>query len=185
MRKTMDRNLLQNLDHDQKGASLIEMLVAIAISVMVLGIITTSLTQFLLSTRWGNDSLLVSSDLQIASIWLGRDVPEAADFIHGTDPEYGTLSWKDENEVVHKYTYSYDSTEKDLIREYYQEYYQNEDLVSTLISTLSAARRIDKWEDVVFAPEEPFTGHLLTVFITSTSGDVSETVELNLALRTH
>ncbi|MDZ7843609.1 MAG: prepilin-type N-terminal cleavage/methylation domain-containing protein [Anaerolineales bacterium] len=169
----MDRKLLQNLDHDQKGASLIEMLVAISISVMVLGIITTSLTQFMLASRWGNDSLLVSSDLQIASIWLGRDALEAADFIPGTGTEYGTLSWEDQNQVEHQNTYSYDPAENDLIREYYQD--------GTLISTLSAARRIAAQGDVVFS----LTDHLLTVTITSTSGDVSETAELNLALRTH
>ena len=108
---------LDDFHQGQKGTSLVEMLVVIAISTMVIGIITTSLVQFLLVTNWGNDKLLVTSDLQVAALWLGRDVPEASTFTPDPDSnQYGTFSWLDENGVLHEYTYSYDPSSGDLIR---------------------------------------------------------------------
>ncbi len=68
---------------NEKGASLVEMLVAMAISVMVFGVITTALVQFMLVTRWGNSQLQISNDIQIASIWLGRDALESSSFTQG------------------------------------------------------------------------------------------------------
>ena len=157
----------------EKGASLVEMLIAVAISVIVIGVITTAVVQFMLVSRWGNDQLLVSSDLQVASIWLGRDALEAASFTpDNTDVnKYGTLSWQDRNLALHQYRYYYDPTEGDLRREYL--------IDGTSQTTLSAARRIAAPGDVTFN----LSGKLLTVSLTSTSGDVSETIELQLALR--
>ena len=165
---------LDDFHQGQKGSSLAEMLVVIAISTMVIGIITTSLVQFLLVTNWGNDQLLVTSDLQVAGLWLGRDIPESSSFTPDTiDPnQYGTFSWLDENGVLHEYTYSYDPSSGDLIREYLQD--------GSTQTILGAARNIAEAGDVNFSP----SGDLVTVEITSTSGDVSKTIELNLAMRT-
>jgi len=165
---------LDDFHQGQKGTSLVEMLVVIAISTMVIGIITTSLVQFLLVTNWGNDQLLVTSDLQVAGLWLGRDIPESSTFTPDTvDPNrYGTFSWLDETGVLHEYTYSYDPSSGDLIREYLQD--------GSTQTTLGVARNIAEAGDVNFSP----SGDLVTVEITSTSGDVNKTIELNLAMRT-
>lgn len=164
---------LDEIHQDQKGASLVEMLVVIAISTMVIGIITTSLVQFMLVTNWGNDQLLVTSDLQVAGLWLGRDIPESSSFTPDTiNPNrYGTFSWLDENGILHEYTYSYDPSSGDLIREYLQD--------GSTQSTLGAARNIADPGDVNIS----LSGDLVTVEITSTSGDVSETVELHFSMR--
>ena len=37
---------------DEKGTTLVEMLVAIAISVLVFSVLSTALVQFVLTTRW-------------------------------------------------------------------------------------------------------------------------------------
>lgn len=164
---------LMSFVREERGASLVEMLVAVAISVMVIGIITTSVVQFMLVNRWGNDQLLVSSDLQVASLWLGRDGPEARAFTPDTvDPnEYGTFSWVDQNLIQHQHRYYYDPGKGDLVREYLRG--------GVPQSTLSVARRIAAAGDITFA----VSGDLVTVTITSTSGEVSETAEINLALR--
>lgn len=154
--------------HSERGTTLVELLVAMSISVLVFGIISTSLVQFFLVTRWGNDQLLITNDLQVASLWLGRDALESASFTPGTGTVYGTLNWDDS---TNQYRYSYDSGNGTLVREHLVD--------SILLSTLQVARHITNQGDVVFST----SGQLLTVSITSTSGDESESVDLSLAMR--
>lgn len=153
---------------DEKGASLVELLVAISISVMVIGVITTSLVQFLMITDWGRDHLLMSNDLQVASTWLRRDAPEAASFSPGSGNVYGTLSWADNS---HQYRYSYNPSQNTLVREHLQG--------GTVQSTQNIARHIASQGDITFNVSD----HLLTVTLTSTHGGESETITLELALR--
>jgi len=153
------------------GTSLVETLVALSIIVLVFGIITTALVQFFLVTRWGNDQLRITNDLQVASLWLGRDALESASFTPGTGVEYGTLNWADS---THQYRYSYNSIPGEygeLVREHLEN--------TILLSTLQVSRYIANQGDVVFS----ISGDLLTVSITSSSGNETETVSLNLALR--
>jgi len=168
--------LIQRLKEGQseRGTTLVETLVALSIIVLVFGIITTSLVQFFLVTRWGNDQLRITNDLQVASLWLGRDVLESASFTEGdensiNDPEvYGTLNWAD---LTHQYVYSYDSLNYALVREHFEG--------GILLSTLQVSRYIEEQSDVVFSTSDD----LLTVSITSSSENETETVSLNLALR--
>ncbi|MFO8035614.1 MAG: hypothetical protein R6U57_03185 [Anaerolineales bacterium] len=153
---------------DEIGASLVEILVAVSISLMVIGVLTTSLIQFMLVTGWGNDQLLVSNDLQISGIWLGRDAVESSTFTPGSGTEYGTLNWEDSSR---QFRYSYNPTEDALVREHLQE--------GAVQSTITVARHIAVQGDVVFSVND----HLLTVSITSTSGNVQETITLSYAMR--
>jgi hypothetical protein len=159
----------KRISSDQ-GATLVEMLVALAISVLIFGVLSTALVQFMLATRWGNHQLRVTNDIQVASLWLGRDALEASSFIPGSGTEYGTLKWADDSQ---QFRYSYNPTEGALVREYYQD--------STLQSTLTVSRHIAAQSDVVFN----VSGHLLTVSLTATSGEESQTVTLELAMRSH
>lgn len=154
---------------EDSGAALVELLVAIAISVLVFSVLSTALVQFVLTTRWGNNQLQVTNDLQVASLWLGRDALEAASFTPGTGVEYGTLSWADASQ---QFRYLYDSAENALIREHYDS--------GVLLSTTTVARRIQNQTDVIFN----ISGDLLSVTITSSVGSESETANLDLALRT-
>lgn len=154
--------------HSERGTTMVELLVAMSISVLVFGIISTALVQFFLVTRWGNDQLIITNDLQVASLWLGRDALESANFTPGAGVIYGTLNWADS---THQYRYSYNLSDGALVREHFEN--------SILQSTLQVARHITNQGDVVFNS----SGQLLTVSITSTSGDESETVDLSLAMR--
>ena len=154
--------------HSERGTTMVELLVAMSISVLVFGIISTALVQFFLVTRWGNDQLIVTNDLQVASLWLGRDALESASFTPGAGVIYGTLNWADS---THQYRYSYNLSDGSLVREHFQD--------SILQSTLQVARHIANQGDVSFS----ISDELLTVSITSTSGDESEAVSLKLALR--
>ena len=96
---------LGRLIKHEHGASIVELLVAMSISVLIFGILTTSLVQFMLITRWGNDQLIVTNDIQVTSLWVGRDALEASSFTPGSGTIYGTLNWADS---THQYRYSYD-----------------------------------------------------------------------------
>jgi len=153
----------------ERGASLVELLVAIAISLLVFSVLSSALVQFLLTTRWGNNQLQATNDIQVTSLWLGRDAPEAASFTPGAGNVYGTLAWADSSQ---EYLYSYDSLNGALVREHYD--------TGVLQSTTTVARHIQDQGDVSFST----SGHLLSVSITSTSGDEIESALLNFALRT-
>ncbi len=169
MSKRINNNSLLEKCRGEKGASLVEMLVAMAISVMVFGVITTALVQFMLVSRWGISQLQFSSDFQIASLWLGRDALEASSFTSGAGTVYGTLNWEDS---THQFRYSYDLVDNALIREH---------LVSGVVqSTITVSRHIAAQSDVVFS----LSGKLLTVSITSTSGAEVESVDIKFAMRT-
>lgn len=153
----------------EKGASLVEMLVAMAISTLVFAILSSALVQFVLTTRWGNNLLQVTNDIQVSSLWLGRDAQEAASFSSGSGSVYGTLNWADSST---QYRYSYDAADGSLVREHIEN--------SVVISTLTVARHIQNQSDVTFA----ISSQLLTVTITSISGDDSQSATMVYALRT-
>jgi len=153
----------------EKGASLVELLIAMGISVLVFSVLSTALVQFVLTTRWGNNLLQVTNDIQVASIWLGRDALEAASFSPGSGSVYGTLNWADSS---NQYRYSYNSADGSLVREHLED--------SIVLSTRKVARHIENQADVTFNT----TGELLTISITSTSGAESQSVNIDFAFRT-
>jgi Tfp pilus assembly protein FimT len=169
MKRFMDKRSFSYTIQREEGATLVEMLVAMAISVLVFGIITSAMAQFILITRWGNNQLQISNDFQVASLWLGRDALEASSFTAGSGNIYGTLNWADNSQ---QFRYSYDPIENEMDREY---------LVSGVVqSTITVARHIAAKNDITFN----LSGMLLTVSITSSSGDEVESRDIQFSLRT-
>jgi len=169
LKLTVNKENRPRIAHEERGATLVELLVAVAISILVFSFLSTALVQFVLTTRWGNNLLQVTNDIQVASLWLGRDAPEAASFTPGSGSVYGTLNWDDSS---NQYRYSYDSSDNSLVREHLEN--------SIVQSTRKVARHIQNQSDVTFNN----SGELLTVTITSTSGAESKSATLNFALRT-
>ena len=154
----------------ERGFTLLEMLIAAFLAAFAAGLIGTALNQFFIVTQDGNARMAVLSDLQNASLWLGRDASESQSFTLGSGTEYGTLTTGDPNV---KYRYSYDAGNTTLVREH---------LVSGLPqSTQRVARRIASQSDATFS----VSGSLLTVSITATSagGTITEGTSLKLSMR--
>jgi hypothetical protein len=161
------RGVFPNLSQE-RGTSLVEVLVAMSISLIVFGVITTSMVQFFLVTRWGNSQLQITNDIQVTSIWLGRDALEASSFTAGTGNVYGILNWPDSS---NQFRYSYDALEQALVREHIED--------GSLLTTNTVARYILDQNDVSFS----ISGSLLTVSITSTSGDEIKSVDIEFSMR--
>jgi hypothetical protein len=121
-------------------------------------------------TRNGTERMAVSSDLQSAALWRGRDGAEAEDFTAGSAPTYGSFT-APQTAGEHVYLYRYDGAEQDLVRDLY--------IDGSLDSSQIVARFIQNQGDVSFSR----SGDLVTVTLTSTSGGASQTIELELALR--
>jgi Tfp pilus assembly protein PilV len=161
---------LTSLARSERGVSLPEILVATVIAASVAGLLGTTVYQFFRATTDGRNHLAVQNSVRNASLWLGRDATEAQSFSPGSGTTYGTFIT---GEPSIKFRYSYDASEKALVRDY---------LVDDVVQTSQAvARNIENQGDVVFS----VTGGLLTVTITTTSpdGSASEDLTLNLAMR--
>ncbi len=152
----------------ERGTSLVEVLVAMSISLIVFGIIATSMVQFFLVSRWGNSQLQITSDIQVASLWLGRDALEASSFTPGSGNVYGILNWPDSS---NQFRYSYNALEQALVREHLED--------GSLLTTQTIARYIIDQNDVAFST----SGSLLTVSITSSSGDEVKSVDIEFSMR--
>ncbi len=153
-----------------RGTTLVEVILALFIASILMGLIGTSIYQFFIASRWGNDRLGALNDAQNAELWLGRDANEAATFTPGAGSVYGTLSWADSS---NQYRYSYDAAAGALVREAL--------LNGVVQSTQRVARKIAAQGDVTFA----VNGGLLTVTLATTEGgsQVSTTLLLNMRAR--
>ena len=63
---------------DERGLSLTELLLVLAIGGMIVGVLATAIYQIFDITAWGNNELVVQHDLQNAATWLNRDVLTAS-----------------------------------------------------------------------------------------------------------
>ena len=152
----------------EAGASLVELLVAVAISTVVLSMVGMAVYQFYSISTFGSSRLSVLHDLQNAGLWLGRDSTEASSFTPGAGFVYGTFSWSDSSK---QFRYSYNAGQNALIRE--------EIVSSVVVSTVVVARHIAAQGDVTFTP----TGNRVAVSITATSGGVAATDTILVAMR--
>ncbi len=162
------RRRLQGSEGGETGASLVELLVAVAISAVVLGMLASAVYQFYSISSYGQGRMAVLHDLQNAGLWLGRDANEAADFVPGGGNVYGTFHWSDSSV---QFRYSYDAADNALLREH---------LIGGVVqSTVSVARHIAVLGDVVFTE----TGQRVSVDITATSAGVAATHTIVLTMR--
>jgi type II secretory pathway pseudopilin PulG len=154
----------------ERGATIVEMLIALVLAAMAAGLIATAISQFFLVTNDSNNRLAVLNDLQNAALWIGRDANEAQGFTPGSGSIYGTLQ---SGNLTVQYRYSYDSGSTALVRERLVD--------GGVESTTKIARRIADQADVVFA----LNGNLLSVSITASHGAISESTTIQVAMRVH
>lgn len=155
---------------DEAGLTLVEVIVGIGIAAGILTLVGTFVYQFFTVTRSGTERMAVSSDLQSATLWLGRDAAEAYDFIPGASPLYGTFIASQPG-GEHSYRYLYDAGQNRLVREHY--------LDGALQETRVMSRHIASEGDVSFVDG----GSLVSVSLIASRGDITDTLALELALR--
>ncbi len=156
---------------DEKGMTLTELLVVLAITAMITGILVTVIYQIYQITGWGNDELVVQHDLQNAATWLNRDVMKARSAevsdsqMTLTIPNYDLAG----DSIIFSasvITYTFSITDSTLTRD-------------SGASMLIVARHI---VSNPFPSAGTFSS-IITVTITLQAGDVTESAILHLGMR--
>lgn len=153
---------------EDSGATLVELIAALGIAVLVLAFVGVAVVQFFRLTNWGNDRMVLTSNLQTAQVWLGRDVVQASSFTAGSAPVYGVFTLPAVSGPARHVSYSFDFSDHTLVRT---------DVESSQSQVV--ARDIASQSDVSFTR----SGQMLTVNLTVTRGGQSDTHDLMLYMR--
>ena len=153
------------LARNQGGFTLVELLLALGITAMIAGILSTAIFRIFDAGSTDNKRIQVLSDLQIAGQWLFRDGPraETTDLVDAASPVTSmSLSWTSEGSS-HTSVYSLSGTE--LQRDHNG-------------AVISVARNIS---DVDFSIQDS----LLTIVLTSQphGGSISKQATYHIFLR--
>ena len=156
---------------DERGMTLVEILVALAIAGLITGTLVTAIYQIYQVTGWGSNQMRVQHDLQNAATWLNRDVVSAssADVSDSqmilTIPYFssGTYTYTADIRTI---TYTFSTAEKTLARD-------------SVTSTVTVARHVDS---IGFSPTGTVTS-AITITLISQAGDVTGSATLHLDMR--
>jgi len=155
---------------EERGVTLVEILVALAITALITGTLVTGIYQIYQVTGWGNNQMRVQHDLQNAATWLNRDVVSAssahiasASQMTLTLPYVGSIITDTVSRVI---TYTFSITDSTLTRD-------SDD------STLIVARHVNSF---VPSPTGTVTS-VITITITSQAGVVTGSATLHLDMR--
>lgn len=146
----------------QRGYTMTELLVAIALLALVTGVLSAALYQFYTVTSWGNAQLAVDADLRNAGLWLMRDGNESESFRPGGT--CGAFYTGPTRNIT--YTYSYSASDQTLYRQ-----------DSSTGQIVGVARRITA------APICTTQARSVLVTLTPSSGGVSTSFTFTVTLR--
>ena len=79
----------------EAGFGLVELLVALGIGALIMGLVAASLFQFMRATNAGTDELSVVHDQRDALYWLNHDAQMAVSSLATVSPNSVTLNWAD------------------------------------------------------------------------------------------
>jgi len=144
----------------EEGVGLVELLVAMGIMALVIGLIGASLFQFLRTTGRGHDRLAVVHDERDAFYWLNHDAQMAVSALATVAPDNVTLNWLDAVSGD-SYQSRYEQADGELVRTF---------TVNGQTSARPVARNLDA---AGFHASK--SGDVLTVSIASSRGESEET----------
>jgi type II secretory pathway pseudopilin PulG len=103
---------------DERGTTLAELLLVLAIIGMITGVLVMAMYQILNITGWGNNELAVQHDLRNAAVWLNRDVLSASKAtVSGSQMVLEVPYLGASSVVTRTITYTYDPTDRTLTRD--------------------------------------------------------------------
>jgi len=156
---------------DERGITLTELLMALAIMGLIIGILVTALYLIYYVTDWGNNEMRVQHDLRNAATWLNRDVLSASS-AHIVNPSQMTLtipyisSITTDTIYTRVITYTFSITDSTLTRD-------------SGDSRLIVARHINSF---IPSPTGTVTS-AITITISSWAGKVTRSATLHLDMR--
>ncbi|MEA3459161.1 MAG: prepilin-type N-terminal cleavage/methylation domain-containing protein, partial [Chloroflexota bacterium] len=143
---------------DERGMTLVEILVALAITALITGILVTAIYQIYQVTGWGNNEMRVQHDLQNAATWLNRDVVSASSAEVTGSQMVLTIPYFSAGDIsTRTITYTHPVAGGVLTRD-------------SVTSTVTVARHVDS---VAFSATGTVTS-TITITITSQASDVTQ-----------
>jgi len=161
-----------------RGFNLIEVLIALAISSLMLPVIGGAF--YMLMTIPDNErtELTATNEVRSAADWITWDAIRAADFTYGDEPVYCTFSWEDRTgAIIYSYEVEYRWDNGKLIREETVERWETEQWLLDSQYGLAIARNIESYSDVTFNSSVGEYSHL-EVHINSNVADQSKELEI-------
>ena len=160
---------MKKLKKDQRGITLIELVIAIAITGIITAAITMAVFQvFTMNTRTSNRMAAVSQ-VQHAGKVVSEDILMAQ--IVDTESEFLKLTWTDwATNYTHEVIYTLEAMPSGLFKILQREHYIN----SVLSSTTKVAEYIDPAETSCIPDPDP-DGDAFIFTVTATVGEQSET----------
>ncbi len=152
----------------ESGMTLIELLAAMGIGALVIGLVAASLTQFLGVTSRGHEKLAVAHDYRDAFNWLNHDAQMAVASLATAAPNNVTLNWVDAT-TGDAYQVHYEQSGSDLVRT---------STVNGVTSSRPVARGVEP--SGLTASK---SGNVLTVSMTSAEGGQQQTRTETIMMR--
>jgi prepilin-type N-terminal cleavage/methylation domain-containing protein len=148
---------LRLINKKQQGFTLLELMLAMAISGIITGVITMTIFQVVTGTARTNNHMVAVRQAQNAGFFVSRDVQMAQIVVTDPDPDGFplALTWTDWSGTVNNVTYTLDGTE--LIRNHNGQ----QSPVAQFIGSVEVSPR-------------PYTGGKLIFMVTATVGSGSQ-----------
>ncbi|MBM4464597.1 MAG: type II secretion system protein [Chloroflexi bacterium] len=102
---------------DERGITVIELLVVLAITGLIIGTLATVIFQIFDITGWGNAQLVVQHDLRNAATWLNRDVLTASEAKVSGSQMILTVPYFAGTILTHTITYTFSAANGTLTRD--------------------------------------------------------------------
>jgi len=162
----MIRHVLSGSEGDERGMTLTELLLFLAIIGLMTGTLVTAIYQIYHVTGWGGNQMRVQHDLQNAATWLNRDVVSASRADVSGSQMVLTIPYFSTGTILTR-TITYTHSAPHLIR------YSGDSTVITVASHVGS---------VAFSPTGKVTS-AITITITSWASNVTQSTTLHLDMR--
>jgi prepilin-type N-terminal cleavage/methylation domain-containing protein len=159
------------------GFTLVEVLIALAISGLILASIVAILSLLLNLPLPMSDELAALDNLRQAVQWISADARQAESFGAGTQPDYGTFTWVDRSvspAITHSVRYYYSVADSALMREDTA----NGSDSSRMLSTYVAA-----YSDVSLQESAGIVNASLTMSVDSLRGIIAKSASFSVQRR--
>ena len=161
----MIRHVLSGSEGDERGMTLAELLLALAITGLIMSTLVTAIYQIYHVTGWGGNQMRVQHDLQNAATWLNRDVVSASRADVSGSQMVLTIPYLSTGTILTR-TITYTHSAPHLIRD-------------SGVSTVTVASHVGS---VAFSPTGKVTS-AITITITSWASNVTQSTTLHLDMR--